>query len=95
MIVHQTNLITPISMADKTLNGVKRELRQHGMRECYTRGGCNIIYCGSLAIRLINEYTVETWNPHETESGTIVHYDSIADKNNAVLAMGLEALGVI
>ena len=74
---------------------VKRVLRSYGMRECYTEGGANILYCGFLAIRLINDYTVETWNPHETESGTIVHYDSIADKNNAVLSMGLEALGVI
>lgn len=79
----------------RTLNSVKRELRINGARECYTRGGANILYCGFLAIRIINDYTVETWNPHETESGTIVHYDSIADKNNAVLSMGLESLGVI
>ena len=74
---------------------IKRTLRTHGMRECYTQGGANILYCGPLAVRIINDYTVETWNPHETESGTIVHYDSIIAKNNAVLSMGLEALGAI
>ena len=79
----------------RTLNSVKRNLRISGAREFYTRGGANILYCGPLAIRIINDYTVETWNSHETESGTIVHYDSIADKNDAILSMGLEALGVI
>lgn len=74
---------------------VKRILRSHGMRECYTQGGANILYCGPLAVRIINDYTVETWNPHEAESGTIVHYDSITDKNNAILLMGLESMGVI
>lgn len=73
----------------------KRALRSYGMRECYTQGGANILYCGPLAIRIINDYTIETWNPHETESGTIVHYDSITDKNNAVLLMGLESMGII
>lgn len=82
-------------MIHRTINNIKRELRFYGMREFYTPGGCNIMYCGPLAIRLINDYTVEVWNPRKTESGTIVHYDSITDKNNAVLSMGLEALGVI
>lgn len=82
-------------MGYRTLNSVKRELRSYGMRECYTQGGCNIMYCGSLAIRLINDYTAETWTHYDTESGTIIHYDSIEEKNTAVLEMGLEALGVI
>ena len=81
--------------AQSSFTDVKRVLRSYGMRECYTQGGANILYCGFLAIRIVNDYTIETWNPHETESGTIVHYDSIVDKNSAVLSMSLEALGVI
>lgn len=78
-----------------TLNNVKRELRSHGMREAYTPGGANILYCGEIAIRLINDYTIETWNSSETSSGTIQHFDSIFFKNNAILEMGLEGLGAI
>ena len=78
-----------------SINSVKRELRSHGMREAYTPGGSNILYCGEIAIRLINDYTVETWNLSETSSGTIQHFDSIFFKNNAILEMGLEGLGVV
>ena len=65
------------------------------MREAYTRVGANILYCGEIAIRLINDYSIEVWNPRETSSGTIQHFDSIDETNNTVLEMGLEALGVI
>lgn len=78
-----------------SINSVKRELRYHGMREAYTPGGANILYCGEIAIRLINDYTVETWNSNEATSGTIQHFDSIFFKNNAILEMGLEGLGVV
>lgn len=78
-----------------SINSVKRELRSHGMREAYTPSGANILYCGEITIRLINDYTVETWNSSETSSGTIQHFDSIFFKNNAILEMGLEGLGVI
>ena len=78
-----------------SINSIKRELRSHGMLEEYTHGGANILYCGQIAIRLINDYTIEIWNPSETTSGTIQHFDSILFKNNAILEMGLEGLGVI
>lgn len=78
-----------------SINSVKRELRSYGMREAYTQGGANILYCGEIAIRLINDYTVETWNSSEASSGNIQHFDSISFKNNAILEMGLEGLGVV
>lgn len=78
-----------------TIHDVKRTLRVYGMREAYTPGGVNILYCGEIAIRLINDYTVETWNSSEASSGTIQHFDSIFFKNNAILEMGLEGLGAI
>ncbi len=78
-----------------SINSVKRELRLHGMREAYTQGGANILYCGHIAIRIINDYTIECWNPGESVSGTIQHFDSIYNKNSAILEMGLESLGVI
>ena len=65
------------------------------MREAVTEGGAHIMYCGPLAIRLINDYTLETWNPYETNSGTITHYDTHKQLCDAVLLMGLESLGVI
>ena len=79
----------------RTINSVKRELRLHGMREAYTKSRANILYCGFIAIRIINEYTVETWTIGETNSGTINTYDTIAQKNEAVLEMGLLGLQVI
>lgn len=79
----------------QSINSVKRKLRSYGMREVYTQGGSNILYCGYIAIRIINDYTVETWSTHETNSGTINTYDSIAQKNEAVLEMGLLGLQVI
>ena len=78
-----------------TINSIKRELRSYGMREAYTQGGANILYCGFIAIRIINEYTVETWTIGETNSGTINTYDTIAQKNEAVFEMGLLGLQVI
>lgn len=65
------------------------------MRECYTAGGCNILYCGRTAFRLINDYCMEVWNPCETESGTITYYNSISERNSALLSMGLESMEVI
>ncbi len=78
-----------------SINSVKRELRFYGMREAYTQGGANILYCGHIAIRIINDYTVETWTFSETSSGTINTYDTIAQRNEAVLDMGLIGLHVI
>lgn len=78
-----------------SLNSVKRELRYYGMREAYTQGGTNILYCGYIAIRIINDYTVETWTVGETTSGTINTYDTISQRNQAVLDMGLIGLQVI
>lgn len=78
-----------------SLNTVKHELRSYGMREAYTQGGANILYCGHIAIRIINDYTVETWTVSETSSGTINTYDTIAQRNEAVLDMGLVGLQVI
>lgn len=74
---------------------VKRLLRSHGMRECYTPGGANILYCGYTAFRLINDYTMEVWCPFEAESGTIIHYNSLSERNEALIEMGLESMGVI
>lgn len=78
-----------------TINSVKRKLRSYGMREAYTQGGANILYCGYIAIRIINDYTVETWTVGESVSGTINTYDSIAQRNEAVLEMGISGLQVI
>ena len=78
-----------------SINSVKRKLRSYGMRESYTQGGANILYCGFVAIRIISDYTVETWTPSETNSGTINTYDSIEQRNEAVLEMGLIGLQVI
>lgn len=77
------------------INNVKRKLRSYGMRESYTQGDANILYCGYIAIRIINDYTVETWTVGESVSGTITTYDTIAQKNEAVLEMGLLGLQVI
>lgn len=74
---------------------IKRKLRCYGMRECYTQGGSNILYCGYTAFRLINDYTMEVWNHFESSSGTIIHYDSMSQRNEALLEMGLESMGVI
>lgn len=74
---------------------IKRKLRFYGMRECYTQGGSNILYCGYTAFRLINDYTMEVWCPFETESGTINHYDSLSERNEALLEMGLESMGAL
>lgn len=79
----------------QSTNSIKRLLRSHGMREFYTSGGCNILYCGCTAFRLINDYTMEVWNHFETSSGTIIHYDSMNQRNEALLEMGMESMGVI
>lgn len=73
----------------------RRCLRASGMREAVTAGGVHILYCGSLAIRLINDYTLETWNPYEASSGTIKHYDTHEQLCDAMLLMGLESMGII
>lgn len=74
------------------LNDVKRILRNYGMKEEYTAGGANILYCDSIAFRLINEYSYEWW-PHYTQSsGTIVICDSIEDALHNILSEGLIAL---
>ena len=78
-----------------SINSVKRDLRSHGMREAYTQGGANILYCGFIAIRIINDYTVETWTLSETNSGTINTYDSVNPRHEAGLEMGLSGLQVI
>ena len=78
-----------------SINSVKRELRSYGMREAYTQGGANILYCGAIAIRIINDYTVETWTPNEATSGTINTYDTIIQCNEAIFEMGLAGLQVI
>ena len=85
--------MTQISYASTSM--VKRLLRSHGMRECYTAGGANILYCGYTAFRLINEYTMEVWCPFETESGTIIHYNSLSERNEALMEMGLESMGTL
>lgn len=73
----------------------RRCLRASGMREAVTEGGAHILYCGPLAMRLINDYTLETWNPYEASSGTIKHYDTHEQLCDALLLMGLESMGVI
>nr|DAF64353.1 MAG TPA: hypothetical protein [Podoviridae sp. cttot15] len=74
------------------LNDVKRILRSYGMKEEYTEGGANILYCGSIAFRLINDYAYEWW-PHYTQSsGTIVVCESIEDALINILIDGLIAL---
>lgn len=77
------------------LNVVKHKLRSYGMRECYTQGGANILYCGPTAFRIINDYTLEIWNCYETNSGSITHYDTHKQFCDALLSMGLESLGRI
>jgi len=72
---------------------VKRLLRSRGMRECYTSGGANILYCGYTAFRLISDYCVEIWNPFKTQSGTITYYNSLEERNLALLFLGLESMG--
>ena len=74
---------------------VRRCLRGYGMREFASEGGAHILYCGPLAIRLINDYTLETWSHRETSSGVITHYDTHEQLCDAVLFMGLEGMGVI
>lgn len=74
------------------LNKVKRILRSYGMKEEYTEGGANIIYCGALAFRLINDYTYEWWPHYSQSSGTIVVCESIEDMCLNILCEGLIAL---
>ncbi len=77
------------------LNWVKRLLRSYGMREEYTAGeggGANILYCGSIAFRLINDYSYEWWPYHIQSSGTIVVCDSIEETLTNILCEGLIAL---
>lgn len=79
----------------KTITQVKYSLRRHGMREYYTPGGANILYCYCTAIRLINDYTIEVWDSFNQSSGTITHYETTSQRNEAIELMGLESLGVI
>lgn len=74
------------------LNDVKRILRSHGMKEEYTAGGANILYCGYIAFRLINDYTYEWWPHRAQSSGTIVVCESIEDALINILTEGLIAL---
>lgn len=74
------------------LNEVKRLLRSYGMKEEYTQGGANILYCGDIAFRLINDYTYEWWPHYSQSSGTIVVCESIEDMCMSVLCEGLIAL---
>lgn len=74
---------------------VKRLLRSYGMRECYTSGGANILYCGYTAFRLISDYCMEIWNPFETESGTINYYERLDERNLSLLLLGLESMGAL
>lgn len=74
------------------LNEVKRILRSYGMKEEYTEGGANILYCGALAFRLINDYSYEWWPHYEQSSGTIVVCESIEDMLMGLLSEGLIAL---
>lgn len=78
-----------------SLQEVKRILRSYGMKEEYTAGeggGANILYCGSIAFRLINEYSYEWWPYHLQSSGTIVNCESVEDMLMTVLSEGLIAL---
>lgn len=61
------------------LNFVKRHLRKKGMKEEYTEGGANILYCGYMAFRLINEYSFEVWPHYERSSGNILVFESPED----------------
>ena len=74
------------------LNEVKRILRSYGMKEEYTSGGADILYCGALAFRLINDYTYEWWPHYAQSSGTIVVCESVEDALLALLSEGLIAL---
>lgn len=78
-----------------SLYRVRRCLRASGMREAFTEGGAHILYCGPLAMRLVNDYTLETWNCYEVSSGTITHYDTHKQLCDAMLLMGLESMGVL
>lgn len=88
-------LIPMTKISDTSTPKVKRLLRAHGMRECYTPGGANILYCGHTAFRIINDYCMEVWNPFETQSGVINYYESLKERNLALYEMGLESMGVI
>lgn len=72
-----------------------RALWLWGAREVYTFGGAHIIYCGQTAFRLINEYTMEIWSPYETNSGEIVHFNSLDEMNYTLYHLGMESLGVL
>ena len=74
------------------LNEVKRILRFYGMKEEYTAGGANILYCGALAFRLISDYSYEWWPHYEQSSGTIVVCESVEDMLMGLLSEGLIAL---
>ena len=74
------------------LNEVKRILRYHGMKEEYTGDGDNILYCGALAFRIINDYSYEWWPHYLQSSGHIVVFDSIEDALMNLLSEGLVAL---
>lgn len=74
------------------MNDVKRILRAYGMKEEYTAGGANILYCGAIAFRLINDYTYEWWPHYEQSSGIIVVCESIEDALIAILVEGLASL---
>lgn len=77
------------------LNEVKRILRSYGMKEEYTcgeDGGSNILYCGSIAFRLINDYSYEWWPHYLQSSGTVVNCESAEDMLTAILSEGLIAL---
>ena len=76
-------------------NKVKHLLRTHGMKECYTSGGANILYCGYTAFRLISDYCMEIWNPFNTESGTITYYNTLSERNLTLLFLGLESMGAL
>lgn len=82
-------------ISDTSTPKVKRLLRKHGMVECYTPGGANILYCGHTAFRLISEYCMETWNSYETESGVIDYYNSLSERNLTLLILGLESMGAL
>ena len=74
------------------MNDVKRILRAYGMKEEYTSSGVNILYCGNIAFRLINDYSYEYWPYHLQSSGTIVVCESIEEASMAILSEGLIAL---
>lgn len=80
---------------DTSTPKVKRLLRSHGMRECYTPGGANILYCGHTAFRLISDYCMEIWNPVNTDSGTITYFNSLDERNLTLLFLGMESMGTL